>query len=561
MKSKYAIGISLNGNNVKAAFLSLTKGKVQILGLQSNTLAAPLENSRSFQKSDGQFASELENAFDIQEPSHDSNGNDGNGEEAAFNIGAHKDSNVSVLYSLIEQFQGDNIRVGINAPVLTVKYEILDPDTIPKTKGFKRKLKNKMELWENDSNGIHLTAYMRVNQEKAIRIDYENQLPVIDLIEEVSQFRKGHLRLDLMDTNELALAYMVRKSYNLDQYQSTAIIYIEPDFSRVVFLKGKYVDYITPIIHKGSISKDVLDVIYSKIIFAQDQQFIPELDKIVLASRSVKLKAREYFQEKFPSAAIGYVNSKLIGFGERVDDTGRVFSQYAIPIAFAWKLLQKKSIFTKFTNLLPEYILDRQKLPKLAYHGYILLVLLGITAFTFTWLLITKNFQIRKINHKIDLISSQMEFNKPLVEKVKYFDEEIQVLDKNIALVDSFSQGYDETLEFLKRLNESIQEQRLIWLKELHIKDKHITISGLAVSRDKIPMLSNALGGANLKKVTRADYLDKKVYAFELEKRLDESESTHNATLMSVLQNNKFRRKKTAVASNGAFTSQRQETN
>ena len=45
MKIKNAIGISINGNNVKAAFLSIIKGKVYIQGLQSTTLRAPLESS------------------------------------------------------------------------------------------------------------------------------------------------------------------------------------------------------------------------------------------------------------------------------------------------------------------------------------------------------------------------------------------------------------------------------------------------------------------------------------------------------------------------------------
>ncbi|MFQ5676903.1 MAG: hypothetical protein ACE5G1_13485 [bacterium] len=46
MNIKHAIGISINGNNVKAAFMSRIKGRVYVQGLQSITLAAPLESSK-----------------------------------------------------------------------------------------------------------------------------------------------------------------------------------------------------------------------------------------------------------------------------------------------------------------------------------------------------------------------------------------------------------------------------------------------------------------------------------------------------------------------------------
>ncbi|MFQ5676902.1 MAG: hypothetical protein ACE5G1_13480, partial [bacterium] len=40
-------------------------------------------------------------------------------------------NNVSKIYSMLDKFRDVNTRVGINAPVLTVKYEMLDTDTVP----------------------------------------------------------------------------------------------------------------------------------------------------------------------------------------------------------------------------------------------------------------------------------------------------------------------------------------------------------------------------------------------------------------------------------------------
>ncbi|TDI86320.1 MAG: hypothetical protein E2O78_03020 [Caldithrix sp.] len=534
MKPKHAIGISINGNNVKAAFLSRVNGEIKVMGLQSTTLAGPIEYSRQFKRAQetvGIGEEALENAFDIQDPVSTMHADD-----EALQPEPKSDTNVSLIYSMIDRFHDTDAVVAINAPILTVKYDFLDTDSLPDEKKHKKGFVKKMELWRNDDDDLIRSTFLRLNSEKTLRIEYEHHPPVLDLIDDVSQFRRGQLKLQLMDTNELALAHLVKKSYNLRKEYTTAVIYIEPDFSRVIFMRGMQVYYITPVIHKGSMSKDVLDVVYSRIILAQDHYHIPELDKILLASRSAKLQAQKYFKEKFPSSSVGYVNSKLIKSEYKFDEEGRLFSQYAIPISFAWKLLQKKSKFSKLTNLLPDYILERQKMPKLAFHGYILLFLLGITAFTFTWLLVTKNLQIVKLNRSNEMVERQIESNQPLAEKVKQYEDEIGKLNRNNALLDSMTTGYDETITFLLHLNKAMVKAGGIWITKLSMKDKRIDLEGIATQRDRIPMLANALGGANLRKITRTEFEDRKAFKFRLDKDVKIEEDSNNLNLLLTLK-------------------------
>lgn len=539
MKIKNAIGISINGNNVKAAFLSIIKGKVYIQGLQSTTLATPLEGTLT-DDNDGieeNIANDLEKAFEIQHQSDEDIDT-----STDLIVKSTKDSNISIIYALLDKFRDINTKVCINAPVLTVKYEMVDNDAVPKDN---RRLREKIGFGEGNSNGIHSSKYQRINSEKTLRIEYEHHPPVLDLIDDVNQFRRGNLKLEMMDTNELALAFLVAKCYKLRKEYTTAIIYIEPDFSRVIFLSGSKIHHITPIIHKGSISKDVLHAVYSKIIFAQDHHFVPELDKIILASRSAKLKGKTFFKQKFPSAKISYFNSKLLDSHYNFDNKGRLFSQYAIPIAFAWKLLQKKSVFSKLPNLLPDYILERRKMPKLAIHGYILLFLLAITAFTFTYLLVTKNVQISKISRKSKIIQMQIKNNQPLADKVKFYDDQIFKLEQNIALVDSFSKNYDETYNFMKLLNQGILKAKDIWIEDLKISGRTVEIKGFAKQREIIPILSEALGGANLKRVTRATLHEKRVFNFVLDKNIGIQRDTQNLQLLTGLTNAKQKTKGT----------------
>jgi len=532
MKQKFAIGITINGTEVRAAFLSLVRNKAVIKALESTKLPHPLEHARIKERVIPESIDDLENAFDISAPDmvdHDDNVTEVDEEN-------ERDLNVSAIYNLLDKFQNIKAQLAINSPILTVKYDYLEKAAVEKDKDFRKKIKDKISIWGNEDDEIRRTNYVEISDSRYLLVDYEYHPPILDLMEDVNQFRSGNLNLVLMDTSELALVDLVREIYKFEKDEITAIIYIEEDFSRVIFLKGPDIYHITPIVHKGSTSEDVLEVIYSRIIFAQDQHFIPELNKILVAGHSSRLKAKYYFRQKFPYAITGYLNSKKIQSALRFKDRGLLFSRYAVPIALAWKALQKNVYNSNANNLLPEYIVDRQRMPKLAAHGYVLLLTLALTAFAFTWVVIKKKVEIRNVKHQVTHVTTQIENNRALTDRVASFDNQIFELENKISLVDSFSQGYDDKINFLNQLNHNVRQIGDLWISELKINGTQINISGKAKRRDKIPILANALGGAKVKKVQRSEHNGQNVYAFYLDKTINEDQTTKNLSIFTILE-------------------------
>ncbi|MCG8605354.1 PilN domain-containing protein [bacterium] len=536
MKTKYAIGVSINGTEVRAAFLVLEKGKAIIKALERTSLSEPIEQPAQKEKKLVEAVPSFENAFDAPEPAFMFEGEADEGtDETAEN------QSVSQIYSLLDRFKTSKYNLAINCPTLTVKYDYMNRESLPKEKKFRKGLKQGIDVWGKEDRDGRCVNRKNISDEKFLLIDYEQNPPIIDLMDEVNQFRAGNMNLVLMDTNELALVDLVNEIYKVKKNEVTAIVYIEEDFSRVIFMKGRQICYITPIIHKGSLSKDVLEVIYSRIIFAQDHHFMPEINKILVAGHSSKLNAKYYFREKFPSAMTAYLYSRKIQSDLRFKDRGLLFSRYAVPIALAWKALQKKVYSSKTHNLLPDHILERQRMPHLAAHGYILLMVLAITAFSFTWLLVAKNIEIRNVTRQVAQLQTQIDNNKALTDRVRSYDDQIIDIQKKIALVDSFSTGYDQATRFLQVLNGKIQETGGIWITQMTKTGSRIHLSGVSERRDKIPVLAHALGGANLKKVTRSEYNDRRVYQFQLDKSIDELDRSGENKAFALLAENKAR--------------------
>jgi len=79
----------------------------------------------------------------------------------------------------------------------------------------------------------------------------------------------------------------------------------------------------------------------------------------------------------------------------------------------------------------------------------------------------------------------------------------------------------------------------------LKISGRTVEIKGFAKQREIIPILSEALGGANLRRVTRATLHEKRVFNFVLDKNIGIQRDTQNLQLLTGLTNAKQKTKGT----------------
>jgi len=215
-----------------------------------------------------------------------------------------------------------------------------------------------------------------------------------------------------------------------------------------------------------------------------------------------------------------------------------VFSEFAVPIALAWKTLEPKSPFFIPTNLLPQELLDQQQILKLNYHGYILLALTGMAAFFMTWQIIRISNDIREMRRKNTQLEQKIADNQETVDRVMLLDNECQRLQKKLFLVDSLGRGHEEFLAFLQKLNGSVGRVGNIWVDEIITSTKGFSVRGTSLSREAIPMLAERLERASLSEVTRLDAEKtekRKAFSFSLDRQSEpDTAKTASQSLSSI---------------------------
>ncbi|MDZ7268165.1 MAG: hypothetical protein ONB48_09295 [candidate division KSB1 bacterium] len=506
LKLKHALGLAVSGTEVRLAHLTNNKGQIQIEGLERAKLANTLEQQPAPAASGGPAEAETRDVFGLKDAFglKDSLGERGAGETTY----KQDNANLEVLYQLLQKYTQRKVKIAFNLPLSMVTYQRESGPQAGTPPG---------ERVPSPEIGIKRLK----SRDGTLALTYDKHPPTLSLLREVNSFVKGNLFLALMDTTEVALANLARTGSELRSDKITVIIYIEDDFTRLVFLHGKDLFHVSSIIHEGVASPENLEVIYRKLIYEQDEAEIPEISTILLAGKSSRIKARDFFAGYFENATVRYLTSTSNALGNfpANEMQGQTFSEFAVPIALAWKLLDPKNPDFIPLNLLPQDLIDQQQVLKLNYTGYALLAITGLTAFFFTWQIVQSRREFYRLQRQNVQLELQIQSNQSTVDRVLDIENEINRLSKHLALSDSLSRKHDEFITFLQKLNRSVGSTGGLWIDEIAKQPDGFMVRGTATNRAKVPLLAEKLEQANLRRMTRADSSEQRLVTFELERR------------------------------------------
>ena len=506
-----AIGIAINGREVKIAHVFRDKHRLGVDFLESSTFSTDIDaelKKKDQQKPETPVIEEEElfstkSTYDTKTPLESETG---------------IRENTDVLYCLLTKFTSRKNKVAFNISPSRVTYQNLDGQLDYNKNIFRGKLKKKIEGWKKGFNELDNVSVISRKDGSLCNVFCDTyQPPIVYILEQLNSYFKGNLQLSLMDSNDIALINMARISYDFrNSNEITVIIEIETEFSRIIFMRGEDLLMAPPIINE-SFNPDIISILYSKIIYELDNSNIPEVSNILLAGRASSFTARSFFEKKFPHARIGFIVSQPLADNLSTQFSREDLSSYAIPISLAWKTLDKNNKNFIQTNLLPTQIVDRQKVLSLSPLGYLLLILLGITSFIMTWKIAAKKLDVSDIRRSNYSLQQQINNSESTVNRVHQIEAEISKLDKRIILSDSLSFGSDRLLTFLENLNQSVSKIRSVWIEDVRNSKNGILIQGKSLKRGDVPRISEELGGTKIRKLTRKGSKNQRLYFFEME--------------------------------------------
>lgn len=321
-QGKTAVGLFVDGLQLKYVQLSLTAGRVAFRDFKTVSLVAKLEEKAAAAKEGAWSADAADDAFGVAPDT-----------EAA---AKEATTNATVLLNLLGDLPPTKYTVSFALSEPAVTYQEFDTDFGLSGSKLKKKIAQELAATRAESPPLDSLDAIPTASGGLLSIVRQGGLQLYDLLTEIQSSLNGRLpNVKLIHCADLALMELVRSSYEIREEEVSVLVYVGHDFSRLIFMQGNNYLHFAPIISEGYGTANIDNTIYSRIRLEEDNIAVTRINRILLAGESHKVNLLEAIAPRFPNAEVEYVKAPDVDLSLNTETVNEVISEYAIPLAVA----------------------------------------------------------------------------------------------------------------------------------------------------------------------------------------------------------------------------------
>ncbi|MCL4538691.1 MAG: hypothetical protein M1378_03695, partial [Bacteroidetes bacterium] len=347
----------------------------------------------------------------------------------------------------------------------------------------------------------------------------EQEIPVVDLVMSARPFLGSRMpRIKFVESSDIALVNLVKTNYPLRDDEITVIVYVGVEYTRLIFMRGRNLFNIAPIISEGADSYSVQNTIYSRILLGQDNLSLPRIDQVILCGECKNFDIKGFLSSLLVGAEVDYLQLRRIDVSQLPAGGADLVPQYAVPIASAARAAVGKSKSYYEADLTPYKVRESQKIFKLAWHGLLLAVLVFGSTFFFTYNYASNKNEIERIRADITVKTAQAAEVSALRSEIRTVQSQFGKYSTAVAILDSLAPNTERWSTLMASLSQSIRQVGGLWLTNVHpINEVTYSVEGFSVYRDRIPRFAQKYPGSILRRVTIAEIRTQPVYDFVID--------------------------------------------
>ena len=425
-------------------------------------------------------------------------------------------SNELLIYNILNDLDSAKVKISVNIPSGATIFQILrdiDFSSIKK-KDLKIIIDDRLESLYGSPKGSDFYSSTIRDDGSLLLVSIDEDPQALQLINKSENIYNGKVIINEVLPDEASVIGLFRANYDIDAESITALIQYSEESCRIIFLKGNDLLIISPIITEGSSSRKFLNTVFSKILFQLDTGEVPSLDRIILCNNHLGESALEFFEDRFPDIEV----SDFVFDDEIFDPNGfepGVIASFTSAISLAWADAGFQKDSYPDISFLPSYVKDRQKIFKLQWHGVFLLALIILVFPITNYFYISNSTEIDNLRESVSSRKAEIRVLENTVQEYNRINSELGGIQTKLVLLDELSEGTLKWSVNLDLINKGIDNIDSIWLTSFsQSDDSGLDISGIAIYRNRIPMVADMFSKAVLRDVQRILIREKEVFSF-----------------------------------------------
>ncbi|MGD0338975.1 MAG: hypothetical protein ABSB78_09320 [Bacteroidota bacterium] len=513
-QGKVALGVFVDGLDVKLAHLSRAGKRVFLRDLKKVTLVRRLEEEQMLEGTGG-LGGDAEDAFNLSATTIT--------EGALEDRGA--DSNASVVLGLLSEYPRQKYQLSYSISEPVIFYHTLESDGGLKGEKLKTRIIEDLQNLRSIKPDREAVSYFKTEENNIVAIVREDGLQLISIFKEIKTFLGGRIpKIPTIGSADIALINLIRLNYYFSEDEISILVYVGVEFSRIIFLRGTHFLHFAPVIGEGFESPMLQNTLYSRILLEQDNLAIPHIHRIILAGHYGEVDLKAMLGPQFADIEVEPIrlsNLEISTFegGGDLGDIEMKIAEFSIPIATAWGVLDPTNKLLYSVDLLPKTIKEEQKVFKVAWHGLVVLVLIFLLTLFLTSNVAEKIREIGGLREAFKVKQAQLLENQRMQTQIDSIQAQMQQYTKSLALFDSLVPGSDRWAKSVSGIANGVDDISSSWITSFRSTPAGGTVvSGFSVYRARIPRIVSLFGEqAVLRKVTVQKIREKIVYEFEIE--------------------------------------------
>jgi hypothetical protein len=508
VRSKNAVGLFVDGLDIKLAHLTLRGRKVVVQELRAATLATRMADRKEVELGasggiDRLDPFSLASTSVVDTPATD----------------VQTDDNTTILLNLLSAYPVTKYNLTYSLAEPSIYYHVVDHDFGLKGLKLKNRVLEELRNLRAFQPAADAVDTIRTEDGGLLCIVREDGMSLFNALEGIKSFLGGRLPLIAgIDSADISLMNTVRRNYELEDEEVTVIVYVGVEFTRLIFMRGDHFYQFAPILGEGYDSPNLPNTIYSRLLLEQDNLGLPRINRIVLAGESHRIALKEFLLQQLPDQDVDYLLMPEIDTSALSPEQQAEVSAFAVPIGAAWRFLDQHNPAFYRINLLPDSIRESQRVFKLAWHGYMLLTLLFLFTLFFTWQVSSKSRELRDLKESLTLKESQQAENLQLSNSIDALQQQLTRYRASLALYDSLVPGSERWSRVLTQLSHGVEDLNSLWITEFNAgKETSVVLTGFTVYRTRIPRIAALFDNATLKEVTVQAIRNQEVYKYTID--------------------------------------------
>jgi hypothetical protein len=371
-----------------------------------------------------------------------------------------------------------------------------------------------------NSKGLLLTNdqidFISLDEKTHLCVFSEPNVVCANLVSSVAAYNnKRYYKIHSIKSAEIALANFVSRTTKFFPEDYSLIIYIGGEFSKLIFLEGQNLKHIGATLDIGVQNLHTYDVYFSKILLEMENGGIPRLDNVIICGDDRSENLVLSFYGTFPEANVSELQFNMFDI-EAIKEEKRVeISSFAVPISAAYEYYAEMDKELVGINILPKYIVENQKFFQFGWHSFVILPLIFIATFFFTYNVLS-NFQ------EIEALEQLAIQNENIINQMAPISKRISSFDNTQAILDSAMSGTEVWGKTLEKVSNFVERRRNFWISHLETRnDDNVLVKGYSLSRNVLTEFAEYSNSSILQNVLYEPLRDKNAFAFTLNFKLE----------------------------------------